>query len=306
MDRTSKTRFQTNLAPGEYTACLELYDVESKAFLRRKDPFRIRKSDLSRLSVGPLFFFRRSGEFDPLAEFPFPEFPPVRSMDDSAFSALGFLLLDRPSSEAVVQAKLCRGTDAPVLADSFRVPLIRPIQPFAIPIPPSLDFGTYELTVRAEVPGDTAQARTVLFVQWGSHPSERADPRFTVEPLAYIMDRREFKRLQALDPDDQRKAVDAYWESKNPDRSAFINPLEREFYQRVRFANRYFSMFKGGLEGWRLDRGRIYILYGPPESVERPAGSMVEAWFYPDIPKRFLFVDRYGTGRFDLVREIDE
>jgi hypothetical protein len=62
-----------------------------------------------------------------------------------------------------------------------------------------------------------------------------------------------------------------------------------------------------GRNGWHTDRGRIYILYGEPDEVERfPNSDNVkpyEIWHYHQIESgvMFIFVDRTGSEDYTLV-----
>ncbi|MFQ5629432.1 MAG: GWxTD domain-containing protein [bacterium] len=83
-------------------------------------------------------------------------------------------------------------------------------------------------------------------------------------------------------------------------------PLSRRVYlQRVEEANNTFTAF--GRKGWKSDRGRVFILYGNPDEVERfPAESQTKAyriWRYFSIESgvEFVFVDRNGYNDFELV-----
>lgn len=82
--------------------------------------------------------------------------------------------------------------------------------------------------------------------------------------------------------------------------------ISRSVYlQRVKIANEQFTSF--GKDGWRSDRGRIFILYGNPDEIERfPAQADSKAhqiWAYFSIESgvEFVFVDRVGYSDYQLV-----
>jgi hypothetical protein len=62
-----------------------------------------------------------------------------------------------------------------------------------------------------------------------------------------------------------------------------------------------------GIDGWRSDRGRVYILYAEPDEIERFPSSEnakpYEIWYYHQIEGsvQFIFVDRTGFGNYRLV-----
>ena len=69
--------------------------------------------------------------------------------------------------------------------------------------------------------------------------------------------------------------------------------LLQEFYNRIKYVNIHY--FEGLDKGWKSDRGRIYILNGPPLSInyEFNENGEFEIWTYNS--KRFIFINRYGA-----------
>ncbi len=97
-------------------------------------------------------------------------------------------------------------------------------------------------------------------------------------PLRYLTTKREYDRLVEVmsDPVALKKEVDEFWleRSGSVERSKV---LVEAFYSRVQEANIFFSSY---LEGWKSDRGIIYVIYGPPDKVYRSTAG--EAWVYGD------------------------
>jgi GWxTD domain-containing protein len=93
-----------------------------------------------------------------------------------------------------------------------------------------------------------------------------------IEPLAYLATSVEYDALQKAT--NQKLAVDNFWLEKagNIEKA---RELIRVYYNRVYFANYYFTSFK---PGWKTDRGMIFIIYGPPQSVK--VTSAQERWIY--------------------------
>jgi hypothetical protein len=60
------------------------------------------------------------------------------------------------------------------------------------------------------------------------------------------------------------------------------------------------------MDGYRTDRGRIFILFGSPSITNRllkPNAPPAEIWTYENLKKRFTFVDRQRNGNFTLEKE---
>lgn len=84
------------------------------------------------------------------------------------------------------------------------------------------------------------------------------------EPMSYIMTDKEFEALMSLQNEDSLKAaIDRFWLS-NIKNSNLAEDVINLFYSRVEEANKQFSNYK---EGWKTDLGMIYILFGPPKTV---------------------------------------
>ena len=114
---------------------------------------------------------------------------------------------------------------------------------------------------------------------------------------------RSFNKISSQDG--RREFLAKFWadvESGQPDRA----DLSRAIYlDRVLTANqRYHAM---GKEGWKTDRGRVYLLYAEPDEIERfPSASdskPYEIWHYNQIESGviFVFIDRSGFGDYSLV-----
>ena len=72
-----------------------------------------------------------------------------------------------------------------------------------------------------------------------------------------------FKRLQ--NDQDRDQFIEAFWARRNPTPDSFDNPYKDEHCRRIVYANDHFGSL---VPGWKSDRGRIYIMYGPPDEIE--------------------------------------
>jgi GWxTD domain-containing protein len=76
-----------------------------------------------------------------------------------------------------------------------------------------------------------------------------------------------------------------------------------EFFKRVDYSEIHFKSI-GGDGGAKSDRGKIYLKYGESDITERyndSYGKVIESWFYKSSNKKFLFIDKNGTGTYTLV-----
>ena len=130
-----------------------------------------------------------------------------------------------------------------------------------------------------------------------------------LEILSYVATGDEYDRLRRANTDStQQAAWLAFWVPRDPSPETPRNEAMIEFYRRVRYANRTFAI--QGVAGWRTDQGRIWIRFGQPDQVEdRPATfyePSMQVWQYLTLNRRYVFADRDGFGRYELVYPADD
>ncbi len=96
-----------------------------------------------------------------------------------------------------------------------------------------------------------------------------------VDMVTYISTKKEHETLLAAQ--DKKKALDAYWYNLTRNEEA-AKGLIRNYFKMVEFANILFTDFK---EGWKTDRGMVYIIMGPPQEVNFYEDR--EVWSYAGI-----------------------
>jgi GWxTD domain-containing protein len=166
----------------------------------------------------------------------------------------------------------------------------------------ALPEGAYRLEIAAREEPSGGQAHTSGGFQiWRSYRTLfKNHPEDVLEQLQYIASREELQPLRSEDQGERMKAWDGLWERWAP--VAQSKALQEEYYQRVKSANAEFT--NGVHPGWKTDQGRIYILYGPPDEIQRhpfeAARKPYEIWQYYEINQEFVFVDEDGFGEYRL------
>lgn len=128
-------------------------------------------------------------------------------------------------------------------------------------------------------------------------------PKFTkiedlAAPLLYVCTQDEFIELQAAGNDKTKFDKVVLGITKDKERA---KNFMRSYFQRVELANLYFSSYK---EGWKTDRGMIYLVFGLPDEVSVNSGS--ETWNYKTYRVRFTFVKSgsvYDPDNYVLIRD---
>lgn len=117
------------------------------------------------------------------------------------------------------------------------------------------------------------------------------------EDVAFIISPEERCAFFHLATDEERDHfIEQFWSSRAPDPSSLDNSFKREHYERIVIANEKFS---DQLPGWKTDRGRVYVTFGPPDSIESHQSK--EVWHYRHLDGvgenvELEFVDSSGTG----------
>ncbi len=98
------------------------------------------------------------------------------------------------------------------------------------------------------------------------------------EEVPYIITDEERASFKKLSTDDEREQfIEGFWERRNPNPSSPENEFKEEYYRRIAYANEHYA---SGIPGWKADRGRIYIMWGPPDEIEsHPSGGSYQRPF---------------------------
>jgi len=95
------------------------------------------------------------------------------------------------------------------------------------------------------------------------------------EDVRWIITPEELSAFKQLSNDEERDAfIEQFWLRRDPTPDTPENEYKEEHYRRIAYANEHFA---AGIPGWRTDRGRIYIAYGPPDEIDsHPSGGTYE------------------------------
>ena len=140
------------------------------------------------------------------------------------------------------------------------------------------------------------------------------------EEVPYIITDEERSAFLQLQTNEEREQfIEAFWQRRDPTPDTVENEFKEEHYRRIAYANERFS---SGIPGWRTDRGRIYIIWGPPDEIEshsagstynRPmseGGGQTTVYGFDDWTYHYMegigqnitieFVDPTGTGEYHI------
>jgi GWxTD domain-containing protein len=131
------------------------------------------------------------------------------------------------------------------------------------------------------------------------------------EDVRWIITDDERKAFMQLSNDEERdKFIEAFWDRRNPNPDSEDNEFKDEHYRRIEYANEHFA---AGIPGWKTDRGRIYIVYGPPDEIDsHPSGGTYdrpmeegggETSTYPFEDWRYRYLE--GIGQEVMIEFVD-
>ena len=125
------------------------------------------------------------------------------------------------------------------------------------------------------------------------------------QQMKYILNSEERKKAKGKKGKELESLFLSFWKERDPTPNTSMNELMEEYYIRVNYVNEYFNM--SWREGWETDFGMIYILFGPPDQIQRSNSvsansSIYQVWYYNRLNKQFVFKDQNGFGDFKLDR----
>ena len=107
------------------------------------------------------------------------------------------------------------------------------------------------------------------------------------EEVTYLITTEERQSFLALKTNEDRdRFIEQFWRARNPDANAPTNAVKDAYYQRLAYANAHFG--QGNVQdGWRSDRGMVYITLGAPKQIDRYPETMelkpIQIWFYENL-----------------------
>jgi GWxTD domain-containing protein len=217
---------------------------------------------------------------------------PARVSATPAFAA-GLLLVTFGAALAAWPAKPPARRIIPAVALQARILESQTVEPQSSPL-------TGALLLRQDKPQTVRQPLATPYQKWLN------------EDVTYIITDKERASYVGLQTDEEREHfIEQFWLRRDPTPGTVGNEYREEHYRRIAYANEHFA--DPNLPGWKTDRGRIYITYGPPDEIEdhsaggsyqRPAseGGGTTSTF-PFQQWRYRYIE--GIGNNVIVEFVD-
>lgn len=127
--------------------------------------------------------------------------------------------------------------------------------------------------------------------------------RWLEEDVRYIITDEERKAFYQFSTDEERENfIESFWQRRDPTPDTMENEYKEEHYRRIAYSN---ERYASGLPGWKTDRGRIYIAWGPPDEIEsHPSGGQYQRPYdegggftstYPFEIWRYRYLENVGS-----------
>lgn len=169
----------------------------------------------------------------------------------------------------------------------------------------SFGLGYYKLSISVidSSKKELASVDKSFFSRWIGMPVAITDLDKAVEEMVYIAPSDVISKIKnAKTKKEKFKLFKAYWKKQDPTPTTDENEVFDEYYRRVAYANAHFSQY---FPGWRSDMGMVFILLGPPDSIDRHPFEVnskpYEVWTYYDLNRSFIFIDDTGFGDYRLI-----
>jgi GWxTD domain-containing protein len=173
----------------------------------------------------------------------------------------------------------------------------------SIPLPTAtLPLRLYALSFEVTVGGRSVSATRKFRNVWPEMPMSLKNVDNAIEALRFITSENTLDSLKSGNFEQRRDALEEFWNRRNKTPATARNELMTEYYRRIDVATREYATLREQ-DGTKTDRGRIFVLNGPPARLDRtlsPTAGFTEIWFYERPARTFTFVDENKNGTYIL------
>ena len=292
----------TNVSPAEYIVIIEAVDININISQFKEFKIKIQDYTGKKIVVGDLLLF------DGIHDFSKEDFnnltPSPTNICRDNFTLFSKIYLPDSDSDINIQIKWF-DNNRKILTDTAKTfqngRFLSLYKSYSIK---EIQQGLFE--VELSITGKNFKAKAsdleIEVIKQIAHFKEESLDR-AIEQMIYIGEGALWDSLKNAETLEQKKNwFSQFWQQYYTASESKSNPVQEEYFRRVRYSNRRFDE---GLRGWRCDRGRIYIIYGRPDEIQKSTDNMMrqlEIWIYQSLEKQFIFLDANGIGSFRLLR----
>lgn len=301
------------LPPGNYTATAEILDIKGNLTGTIRRNVTVRDYFAERFSLSGLMLVSKIRE-EGIGHTITPMFTEnISTLPDGYF--LFFEVYNNTSDTAFRLAATYRTTKGDAIT-SLSFPKSFPTgrsQGWVRLPSKNLAKGLFNIELKATTAADTSKALATIerlirvAESLDGLPLTETELDEKIVQLRYVAIQREIDDIRnAASFDEKKRRYGAFWERLDPSPGTPKNEAMVEYFRRIDYANEKFRSYAAG---WLTDMGRVYIIYGQPDNVQRDPfrrdGRAVEVWqYYGQRNLRLTFVDDNGFGDYRLATAI--
>jgi GWxTD domain-containing protein len=304
---------RVSVPPGEYTVTLEIIDLKTNGVITLSQKKTAINFARERFTLSSPMLVSKIREDSSGGYAITPYVSDVVTGEDPFF--LFFETVNRGDSVAAsIMVRITDGSGA----------VFGPTQRWERMIPPGrarewvrvsttgLPRGRFTVELHAQRAADTTlelgRTSRMIRLEGGSFGITLNDEELNkrISQLRYVATPSEIDRIReggALA--ERQRLYGEFWDKFDPTPGTPANEAMEEYFRRIDHAN---GEFRGYAEGWLTDKGRVWVLYGPPDNITtdpfRNDGKAVENWYYSRRNLRLTFIDESGFGDFRLTTPI--
>lgn len=308
-NHTSLKRFSLEYVPGQFELLIQVQDLESKTTTTISRSVVIKDFSSDTLALSDIMLVSRA-DIEGHRKNIVPNLTGTITKESNGFSLFFEIYNRNPMDSVQLRSELINSKQEIVLQRTKTEVLVGGHNQILWKLDTlAVSADRYTLHIEAEkLPRDTTRApiratsNRSLFIRLRDLPMSIANIDKAIDQLIYIGKGSELDYIrEATTIEEKQKRFLEFWATHDPDPATTRNELMEEYYARVDYANKNFSHF---MEGWKSDRGMVYIRFGPPQNIDRhPFDSdskPYEIWYYYDENREFIFVDDSGFGDYRL------
>ena len=290
-------RDRVTLSPGKYHIILKLYDYNTNHTSSREIVHTFKDFLKSPLAISDVLLYDNTDTSGIPIDY-------LKSREDTLLADFYVTMKDAPATFSL--HVLAKSIESPTSIDTtIEITQAERVQKYRLPIETQqLAAGTYQLKLIVKKGKVESSSESTFRIQRSSIPANVAELDQEIRPLTYITTPGEIALLKKGTFEERRQRFLDFWLTRADGNKEKAAAMRAEFYKRVDYANLHLG---GGLgQGWESDRGRVYILYGPPDQVETHDEDFTtppyQIWYYYNLKLEFVFLDEFGTGDYRLVQ----
>lgn len=305
------TQATFQVPPGKYRINVGLLDSDTGRNSTQKTALIVHDLSTPKLAISDVLIAESVVKDETGRIMPRPLVEAPRQRGEQLFAYVEFYSkTNEPAIDVSYEIKNSR--ERRVLQQKIRLNTQGSITYLSIPLSAEqLPHDNYSIQVEAKSGKHQAQIEHHFALRWEGIPASVADLEMAIKQMRYIAKQDNVKKILGSSADQRRQAFIDFWRRLDPSPGTERNEALDEYYRRINYANQNFGGFQ---DGWKTDRGMVFVLFGTPNDIDRnpvvrsqrlsrDTGRVIKAyeiWTYNHLNRQFVFLDENGYGDYRL------